>query len=151
MKTAVRSIIFIAIVLALSIYAGFAAIKNANAPAAWIAIAGLACVVLVYAVEFLNWKIGGNHITVEKLQSKVEVLEENVLNEKKRSEALAKALILVQEAGSKLGGGTNQHDALLAEYLLPWFKGLNESFIKETLQEIRSRTSVKADVASPDC
>ena len=112
-----KPLIFILIFLGVLCVASFIAGVNLNSAAAF-ALSSLALLafVAIFAVGVLDYKVGGNQLTLEK---RVGTLEKENTELKESVTALLKTIYFVNSPEMPIDGLSAKHHAIIEQYLKP--------------------------------
>ena len=126
---------FLIIFLFLSTIVSFLFVYNYQTQAAayYLAIVSLVLFVLVAGLEVLNYRIGGQFLTIEKRINDVAAEQEEV---KLLAIAAYQALHVLADGSSRWGGSSKEHIELMKKYLDPISKHLPENTIEEVNTDI---------------
>lgn len=106
---------------------------NPSYPMAALAIAPLAGMLVLYAIEVLGWRIGGKLVVLEK---KVQSLEQADTELKTLATALVKSLYALEAGGKSWKGNSDANYALIRQYLDPVKHLLDGDLQEQAAQDV---------------
>ena len=109
------------------------AFKTDNAPAYYLAMASLIAFCLAYAVEVLDYRVGGQHISLEK---RLNVLAEGQEELKEVASSLLSIIYISQDGAQRWDGTPPEHQTLIEKHIATISKHIDPNLIRKVKKDI---------------